>query len=1005
MMVRWAYLFGLVCGLVMTTESAAQVVGPDEDCNGNGIPDVEEALDDCNQNGVPDVCELEPPTECADERSCVIGGLPTTALGQATLAVVEIGPRTTLLVDNIGSSGEDGVRQDLGGLREKTLRLVRPNLSETTEGARLSARVEGVSAAVGEEPFGAELGIRDSGFGFLLNVAAAGGVATYDVLILNDGDLVALESGLDAAQMATARADIETIAFRSGDTCIGGTRIGRPCDTANLCPLGACEGALVVDVRFAASISVNIPGRGESQGNQVRVIPRGLGAGVLNVFSLVAGDLERVLIDVEEADPGVDLVDCDQNGRPDSCDIADGAPDCNRNGVPDACEIADGAADCNQNDVLDACELELLGDCDQSGVLDLCEIRDGVVADCNQNGVPDACELATQPELDCDSDGRIDSCAIDDGTVADCDRNGVPDTCDVKEGAVDCNQNDVPDACEELPDCNQNDVPDSCEIAAGDVPDCNQNGVPDACEADTLGDCNDNDIPDACEIRDGAVADCNENGTPDVCEIDALSDCNQNGIPDACEIRDGAIADCNENGTPDVCEADELGDCNQNGIPDACEIRDGAIADCNGNGVPDSCEVDDGQVADCNQNGIPDSCDVADGQVADCNQNGIPDSCEIEALDDCNENGVPDACEVDSGAALDCNQNGVPDSCDLALGETFDCDGNGVIDSCEIGAGVALDCNQNEVPDACDIRSGVSLDVNENGVPDECPEDQATAAEVYEQTIESALRLRDDDIVPQETVDFFLENEAEFSTDLDALFDAVRVVESEVRPDIRFGDGAAATTGLVDGQNILLYNNRRIPVGIMRVVVFWSNNNDPCTSEIVDHFFMGGVINGVCTTNQISGISIELCPPTGQCGAPIRECADFQVACTQLIGSRTTMFTTPTERLCAQCAEFPGGRYPGDCNADGFINIADASCVFGFLFLGVPADLPCGDGSAADPANLSLLDWNGDTKFDISDGIGTLNWLFSGAAASGAPHVLGRDCVQILGCAEDCNGT
>ncbi|MEY4826832.1 MAG: hypothetical protein RLZZ288_383, partial [Planctomycetota bacterium] len=68
--------------------------------------------------------------------------------------------------------------------------------------------------------------------------------------------------------------------------------------------------------------------------------------------------------------------DCNANGIPDSCEIANGsAADCNRNGIPDACDIAGGMADCNGN-----------------GQLDSCELANGTAIDQNGNGIPDACD-------------------------------------------------------------------------------------------------------------------------------------------------------------------------------------------------------------------------------------------------------------------------------------------------------------------------------------------------------------------------------------------------------------------------------------------------------------------------------------------------------------------------------------------------------------------------------------------------------------------------------------
>ncbi|MCP4833926.1 MAG: hypothetical protein GY895_04110, partial [Phycisphaera sp.] len=57
------------------------------------------------------------------------------------------------------------------------------------------------------------------------------------------------------------------------------------------------------------------------------------------------------------------LVDCNGNGQPDACEIANGlAQDCNENGVPDECEITEGTStDYNGNDVPDECDGDLVG--------------------------------------------------------------------------------------------------------------------------------------------------------------------------------------------------------------------------------------------------------------------------------------------------------------------------------------------------------------------------------------------------------------------------------------------------------------------------------------------------------------------------------------------------------------------------------------------------------------------------------------------------------------------
>ena len=91
---------------------------------------------------------------------------------------------------------------------------------------------------------------------------------------------------------------------------------------------------------------------------------------------------------------------------------------------------------------------------------------------------------------------------------------------------------------------------------------------------------------------------------------------------------------------------------------------------------------------------------------------------------------------------------------------------------------------------------------------------------------------------------------------------------------------------------------------------------------------------------------------------------------------------------------------PGDCNGDGKLDISDAVCTLGALFLGHPAAFPCGDGMPDDPANLGLLDWQADTQIDIADAIGLLQFLFSGGPAHplAVPGLETTGCVPMPGC-------
>ena len=128
--------------------------------------------------------------------------------------------------------------------------------------------------------------------------------------------------------------------------------------------------------------------------------------------------------------PALGLVDCNDNGIADTCDIdcqaigceepCGGSNDCNGSGVPDECE-----ADCNNNGVADECDISVSdgGTC----------VGPDCSSDCQPNTVPDECEP------DCDGDGLPDSCEGFD----DCDGDGIENCedacpCTTPEGACVC---------------------------------------------------------------------------------------------------------------------------------------------------------------------------------------------------------------------------------------------------------------------------------------------------------------------------------------------------------------------------------------------------------------------------------------------------------------------------------------------------------------------------------------------------------------------------------------
>lgn len=114
-------------------------------------------------------------------------------------------------------------------------------------------------------------------------------------------------------------------------------------------------------------------------------------------------------------------------------------------------------------------------------------------------------------------------------------------------------------------------------------------------------------------------------------------------------------------------------------------------------------------------------------------------------------------------------------------------------------------------------------------------------------------------------------------------------------------------------------------------------------------------------------------------------------------GWQTSVFIggTPGE---GQIIGPPGNQLPGDINQDGGLDLSDAVGLLLYLFSGAPTALPCGDGTAADDGNVSLLDANGDQAIDLADVLSTLSYLF----AHGPPHVAGTRCIDLPTCPAAC---
>jgi hypothetical protein len=242
----------------------------------------------------------------------------------------------------------------------------------------------------------------------------------------HDGDGVgfrrpACAGGPQEGAACTVDADCpESTCECPGCKCSAGVNVGDACSVPADCPGAFCRMRLNFDgTDWPATVELGVirwattPYEQDSNANALRWgtlynfwfeanVPPDNTTVVLGLFK--PGFPSE--IGIPTIGPRLTIIDCNENGVSDSCDVSCGpgcAPpcgvslDCAPNGVPDECEV-----DCNANNTPD-----------------FCDIRDGESEDCQPNTVPDDCEP------DCDGDGTIDACEL----ILDTDADGILD-CD-----------------------------------------------------------------------------------------------------------------------------------------------------------------------------------------------------------------------------------------------------------------------------------------------------------------------------------------------------------------------------------------------------------------------------------------------------------------------------------------------------------------------------------------------------------------------------------------------
>jgi hypothetical protein len=537
------------------------VVRTTNDCNGNGIVDVDDiasgAALDCNANGIADSCEQLPAASSSlvGSEQGPIGS--TASVPFAFDRVLPAAGNVQLRIDALG---------DLSATHEFLLVAVGGGAARpvfTTAATDCSWLTETITLTAAE--FNAAIKSNS----LAITVSAS---PTVDAAACSGGSLVRLQ--LDYTEAFPDCND--NLVADSEDFCSGfsvdcnGNRRPDECDIS----LGASNDVDRDGVPDECQPDCNNDGRPDA-------------------FQILVG---------EESD-------CNANALPDECDLYSGgvSVDCNGNGVPDECDIASGTApDCDGDGKIDSCALSqgLVPDCNGNGVPDSCDIASGASQDCNGNLLPDSCEVAALGYIDFYSPQQALSVAqpftfayagarpsaadvymevnyylyadygynrparvlldgIEVYTWADnhwgccCSNNrGFYVNRDVwnqiaSDGFIECRvvtQSDCSGAYARLrfiytrlplaTDCNSNGIPDACDITSGFDHDCNGNGQ-----------------LDACDITQGAEDD-NLNGYPDPCELDR-GDLNLDGEVDGSDLAillsywggvGFPIGDCNRDG-------------------------------------------------------------------------------------------------------------------------------------------------------------------------------------------------------------------------------------------------------------------------------------------------------------------------------------------------------------------------------------------------------------------------------------------------------------------------
>jgi len=256
-------------------------------------------------------CSIE---QCVTLPSCILP--PWEPIGTGTVVFF----RDRLVISNLGSSGEDGARVDLG--EAESFRLGWRDLDPSDalpQGTLL--RFGSTGAVAGREQ---ELG----------TIEIVKGASALEL----SADFSAIHSPTQRLEVYAGEELVTVVSGHQGTVTLAGNN-GVVTWPAAVSKLGGDGGTTCYAPEWDEPIRITIPGTGTFVGDELRVLAEtDETLDFISSFRLQAAQISKIVVVEAEA-----VYDCNDNGVPDAFDVTNGTSfDANFDGIPDECQASPG---------------------------------------------------------------------------------------------------------------------------------------------------------------------------------------------------------------------------------------------------------------------------------------------------------------------------------------------------------------------------------------------------------------------------------------------------------------------------------------------------------------------------------------------------------------------------------------------------------------------------------------------------------------------------------------